>query len=83
MKPTEFPQQTHILAKDQPQYLPLPVYWNLEGELLSCWKLTLRERIRLLFTGRLWLWQLTFGDPLQPQRPQVENPFNDVRGMRS
>ena len=75
MKPIEFPQQTHVLAKNQPQYLPLPVYIESDGTVVSCWKLTMRERIRLLFTGRLWLQQMTFNEPLQPQRPQARNPF--------
>lgn len=74
MKPIEFPQQTHVLAKDQPQYLPLPVMFD--GECMtSCWKLTLLERLKLLFKGRLWISQLTWAERLQPLRPQVENPF--------
>lgn len=31
MQPVEFPQQTVVLAKDQPEYIPLPVY-VLPGE---------------------------------------------------
>lgn len=75
MKPIDFPHVNNVLAKDQPQYLPLPV-WQGSEETVSCWKLTLIERVRVLLTGRLWLRQLNFGQPLQPQRPQVGNPFN-------
>lgn len=81
MKPVWFPQQNTTLAKDQPQYIALPVYQepphapDYEGNVISCWRLTWRERFKLLFSGRLWLSQLTFGHALQPQRPSIESPF--------
>ena len=75
MKPVPFPEQTAVLARNQPEYLPLPVHRAADGTVVSCWRLTLRERLRLLFGGRLWLLQLTFGEPLQPQCPQTEYPF--------
>lgn len=74
MKPVEFPEQTVVWAKDQPEYRPLPAYSN-ERETISCWHLTWRERMTLLVRGRLWLRQMNFGGPLQPQLPQTENPF--------
>jgi hypothetical protein len=75
MTPTEFPEQNTVYAKDQPQYLPLPAFRSEDGTVVSCWRLTWREALRLLFTRRLWLLQLTFNMPLQPQCPQVEYPF--------
>ena len=74
MKPIEFEQQTCVLAKDQPQYQPLPVYDDGE-QMISCWSLTWWERLSLLLTGRLWLRQLTFGRQLQPQLPEVKAPW--------
>jgi hypothetical protein len=74
MKPVEFPEQNAVLAKDQPEYLPLPVC-RRGDRTISCWKLTFRERVRLLFTGRLWLVQLNFEQALQPQLPLIESPF--------
>lgn len=72
MKPVMFKEFTHVLAKDQPQYLPLPVHRDKDGHVVtSCWKLTFWERIKILYTGKLWLQQLTFGTSLQPQRPFV------------
>lgn len=35
----------------------------------------LRERLKLLITGKLWLRQKNFGQPLQPQLPTVDTPF--------
>lgn len=75
MTPVKFPEQNATLAENQPEYLPLPVHRAADGTVVSCWTLTLWERVKLLFTGRLWLLQLTFGEPLQPQSPTVHRPF--------
>jgi len=77
MKPIDFPEQNCVYAKDQPQYLPLPTHKSSSGELWSCWKLTFKERIKILFTGKLWLGCLTFNNPLQPLKPMLESPFED------
>ena len=78
MTPIKFPEQTAVLAKDQPEYLPLPVYIG-QDEIISCWRLSLGERLKLLFTGRLWLRIMTFGERLQPQQPGVDCPFERKR----
>lgn len=75
MKPVDFPEQNSIFAKDQPEYQPLPACRTSDGQVISCWALTWRERFKLLFTGRMWLSQLTFGARLQPQLPSVTSPF--------
>jgi len=78
MKPINFPEQTLVIAKDQPEYLPLPAH-RVRGEhggrTTFCWQLTWRERLRLLVTGRIWHQVLTFGGPLQPQLLLVDKPF--------
>lgn len=74
MTPIEFPEQTMVWAKNQPPYLPLPAYTN-ERETISRWRLTWRERLVVLWRGDLWLRQMNFGGPLQPQAPSVESPF--------
>lgn len=68
MKPIEFKEQNVVYAKDQPQYQPLPAHKNKEGmgEVISCWKLTFWERVKLLFTGKLWVSLCMFGKPLTP-----------------
>ena len=75
MRPVEFPEQTHVIAKDQPQYLPLPALVTEDRQVISCWGLTWRERLQVLFTGRVWLTISTYNSPLQPQRMSVERPF--------
>ena len=75
MKPIKFTEQNCVYAKDQPEYLPLPVHKTEDGMVISCWALTWRERLRVLLTGRMWWSVLTFNHPLQPQSPQVESPL--------
>lgn len=76
MKAIEFKEQTVIIAKDQPEYFPLPA--NMQKgescETTFCWRPSLRERVKLLFTGRLWHTVLTFEGRLQPQRLSVTKP---------
>jgi hypothetical protein len=77
MKPIEFPEQTTTIAKDQPEYVPLPAHIfpnDQHGRIACCWKLTWRERLAVLYTGKLWHQILTFSKPLQPQLLTVERP---------
>jgi hypothetical protein len=75
MTPVEFEEQTTIFAKDQPEYQPLPAHVSADGVVTSCWQLEPLE-IELLVAsgGKLWLSQMTFGAPLQPQLPSVVQP---------
>ena len=75
MNPLPFPEQTAVLAKDQDEYEQLPVFASDE-EMISCWRFTWWERLRVLFGGKMWLRQMTFGHRLQPQLPQIEHPFD-------
>ncbi len=74
MKPVEFKEMTCVYAKDQPEYISLPVHKSKDGTLTSCWKLTLYERLQILFTGRVWCSVLTFNTPLQPQKFTIKKP---------
>ena len=77
MKLVEFPEQTVVIAKDQPQYHPLPAYRykdDPEGRIVCCWELTWKERFAVLFGGVLWHHILTFNHPLQPQLLTLDKP---------
>ena len=74
MQPVEFKGSNVVIAKDQPEYLPLPAL-VIDDRTISCWHLTWWERLKVLASGRLWLSQLNFGRPLQPQLPTLERPF--------
>lgn len=75
MTPVKFDGHNTVWAKDQPPYLPLPAHNGCDGKVTTCWRLTWRERLKLLVTGRLWLQQLAFGNPLQPQRASADRPI--------
>lgn len=75
MKPIKFKEANVTFAKDQPEYLPLPAFKSDDGVVISCWQLNLKERLKILIGGKMWLRMLTFNHPLQPQRPQVDCPF--------
>ena len=77
MKAIEFKQQNVVFAKDQKPYLPLPAYQDeiQGGRIFHCWKLNPWERIKILFTGKLWINVLTFKQPPQPIKPMVDSPF--------
>ncbi len=67
MKPLKFPEQNVVYAENQPEYIPLPAYRKVEtGEVVFCMGLSFKERIKLLFTGKVWVSLLTFGGPLTP-----------------
>lgn len=68
MKPIPFKEQNMVIAKDQPEYVPLPAFKanTPEGQVVSCWQLSFGERLRILFTGKLWVCLLTFNKPLTP-----------------
>lgn len=78
MKLIEFPEQTVVIAKDNPNYKPLPAHVAKDdphGTVTCCWKLTFKERVKLLLTGKLWHQILLCGSShLQPQLMHVDKP---------
>lgn len=74
MKPVKFKEMNVVIAKDQPQYLPLPSHVDKVGIITTCWKVSLFGRVKLLFSGRIWIQQMTFKTPLQPIKPSVFKP---------
>jgi hypothetical protein len=64
-----------VYAKDQPQYIPLPVRRTQDGEVVSRWKPNWRARIAVLFGADFYLTMLTFNGPLTPVRVAVDKPL--------
>jgi|GEM_PF-1129577 hypothetical protein len=58
MKPIDFPQSTKVLQKpstmSDKECSSLHV-WNDGKQCVSCWKPTFKERINILFGGKVWL----------------------------
>lgn len=58
MKPTNFKQSTKVLkrpsimAESECQSLPV---WCDGKQCVSCWKPSIRERLNILFSGKVWL----------------------------
>lgn len=68
MKPVKFPEVNVTFAENQPEYMPLPAFRNKSeyGEVVTCWDLSFKERLRVLFRGKIWLSMMTFNKPLTP-----------------
>ncbi len=78
MKPVNFDGSNFVYAEDQDEYLSLPVYKHGDelGSVSSCWQLSLLERLKVLFTGRIYSTLLSFDKPLTPQRLDVNSPIS-------
>lgn len=73
-----FKEHNTVYAKDQPEYLPLPAFKfrnDNTGRIVFCWNLSWRERLAVLFSGRVWQQVLTFNNPLQPQLLSAKKPI--------
>lgn len=77
MKPIQF-DQANGLARYTVAGLPVPVLRN-GAEIVSVWRLSWWERLRLLFTGRVYLRVISPGRDHQPATIQVRNPFKKPR----
>lgn len=80
MKPIKYGKDNTLFAKDQSQYGTLPARVARGGEVVSCWKLSPLERIKVLFTGRIFLMVCTFRKPLPPVWIGLDDPIIDPPG---
>lgn len=75
MKNIKFDGCNVVYGKDQPEYNQLHAQ-RVGNVSISCYRLSFKERIKILFTGLLWIGQMNFGLPLQPQLPSLNK--NDL-----
>ena len=75
MKVVKFEGCNTVYAENQPEYLPLPAHRSSEGIVTSCWQLSLWERMKVFFTGQIFLQISTFNKSLQPLKMSIENPL--------
>lgn len=68
MKPIEFKEQNSVFAEEQEEYSSLPSYLDdaPEGYIISCWSLSIKERLSILLSGCIWISQMSFHRPAQP-----------------
>lgn len=86
MNPVKFPESNVVYGQFQKEYKPLPAMRvdGPAGDVITCWNLSLFERLKVLFSGEVWVSQLTFHAPIQPQMLTAEK--SDVihpKGVRS
>jgi len=62
----------YFLSEDTPAWREED---NPFGKTIICWNLTFKERLKLIFTGKVWHSILTFNKPIQTQYMSVDNPF--------
>lgn len=74
MKPIKFKYHNVVYSENQSEYQELPALKmdTTEGEIISCWKLSLKERITILLTGKMWLSLMSFNKPLTPSFLSVD-----------
>lgn len=81
MIPVKFLQQNCTFAENQPDYFPLPA-WHDDERVITCWKLNMWDRLKVLFCGVVWIHQLNFGRALQPILPTTDFPFKCDTGWK-
>lgn len=82
MKPINFKEANEIFAENQKDYLPLPAFIDPndpKGQVICCWKLTFKERLKLLFSGIIWCGLLSFRRPLTPHFLTIDYPFEEQK----
>lgn len=65
MKSIKFKECNKVYAENQPEYITMDVLDDGKY-VVSCWEISFIEKIRILFTGKIWLSLLMFGNPLTP-----------------
>ena len=78
MKPEDFFETNVKFGQNQTEYLTLPAYKDDKGQVVTKWRLSFWERLKVLCTGRIWFLTLTFNNPLQPIRPTLDDPFEVI-----
>jgi len=74
MKAIAFREQNIEIAKNQEEYLTLPAHKSNDesGTMITCWYLSFWQRVKLLFTGRIWMSEMTFNKPITPRYFSIE-----------
>jgi hypothetical protein len=78
MIPVKFPESNAILAFDQDDYEPLPVFLSPDPtrRVVFCCRLSDAEIADICATRTLWLQQLTFGRNFQPIALSTQRPHD-------
>lgn len=72
MTPIKFPGSNIVFGAGQEEYNQLPAMKLSDGQVITCWKLSPEEIEQVSVSGKIYLKQLTFNNPLQPLLPIVD-----------
>ena len=75
MKHVKFKDSNRVFGKEQSEYETLHALALRNGTITSCWKLSLMDSIRIMFTGKVWLCLKTSENSLPPQLLSTTKPF--------
>lgn len=89
MKAIKFKYCNAEVGKEQKRYSTLPAFVtkDVNGHVIICWKLCLKEKLKILFTGVFWFDQLTFNQSFNPVKFSVyrkdimEYPEDQLKGF--
>lgn len=73
MEAVKFKHHNVVFAENQKEYKPIPALRiaGPGGHVISCWRLSLWERIKVLFLGRVWMDLMSYNQPLTPSHLSV------------
>ena len=69
-----FPEKNILIAKNQPEYIPLPAFASPQGDMTCCFELNEHEMKEALKDGMIFIRRLTFGNRLQPMVKSLLRP---------
>ena len=73
MKIIKFKECNVNFAENQKEYKTLPAFYDSNsGIVVSCYRITFKDLIKVIFTRKIWLGVMTFHKPLQPQLMSVD-----------
>lgn len=66
MKPVKFAESNMVFGAGQSEYKELPALATEDGQIITFWKMSLVERLRVLFSRGVWLSMITFNRGVSP-----------------
>lgn len=69
MTSVDFKDSNVKFAEEQDNYITLPALRlnDQNDTIITCWRLSWHERIKCLFTGRIWMSEMNFNRALTPR----------------
>lgn len=71
MKPIKFAESNKVLLPFKEGHKKLPVY-AADHDVISCWKMSWRERLAALVFGKTWLYVYTISGTQPPEGLKVK-----------